>query len=77
NYDDILNRSWTFRTVGYGSDTKLWKDMFSALSAIEYKGTVSVEHEDPLMSVKEGLEKAISFLKETMIFEKPCDMWWA
>ncbi|MBP3381038.1 MAG: hypothetical protein J6L00_00205, partial [Clostridia bacterium] len=27
--------------------------------------------------VKEGLEKAIAFLKDIIITEKPADMWWA
>ena len=56
---------------------KLWKDMMSALAAIGYDGTVSIEHEDSLMSVTEGLEKAIRFMQNVMITEGPCEMWWA
>lgn len=77
SYGDLLDRSWTFRTVGYGSDTKLWKDMMSTLRLIGYEGSVSIEHEDGLMSVKQGLEKAIAFLKDVMITEQPAAMWWA
>ena len=77
NYGDVLGRSWVFRTVGYGSDTKLWKDMLSTLAAIGYDGAISIEHEDALMSINEGLEKAIQFLKDVIIFEGACDMWWA
>ncbi|MCL2883996.1 MAG: sugar phosphate isomerase/epimerase [Oscillospiraceae bacterium] len=76
-YGDMLNRSWTFRTVGYGSDPKMWKDFISALKMTGYDGAVSIEHEDPLMSVTEGLEKAIAFLKDVLVFENPeGGMWW-
>ena len=77
HYGNVLDRSWVFRTVGYGSSAQMWKDMMSALQCIGYKGSVSIEHEDGLMSVKEGLEKAIAFLKIVMITEDPAAMWWA
>lgn len=77
HYGNVLDRSWVFRTVGYGSSAQMWKDMMSTLQCIGYKGSVSIEHEDGLMSVKEGLEKAIAFLKIVMITEDPAAMWWA
>lgn len=76
-FGDISDRSWTFRTVGYGSDEKLWKDMISALQMVGYDGSISIEHEDGLMSPREGLEKAVKFLKGILIYEQPGAMWWA
>lgn len=76
-YGSLLDRSWTFRTVGYGSAPKLWKDMMSTLRLIGYEGVVSIEHEDGLMSVKQGLEKAVAFMQHVMITEQPAAMWWA
>ncbi len=76
-YSDILNRSWVFRTVGYGHGKEVWNDIISMLKAVGYDGVVSIEHEDGLMSPKEGLEKAIAFLKEVLIFENAGEMWWA
>ena len=73
---DIVNRSWLFRTVGYGNDDSVWKEIFSALRVVGYDGAISIEHEDALMSPTEGLEKAIAFLKETIIFQSPGEMWW-
>jgi len=35
-----------------------------------------LEHEDSLMSPKEGLEKAVNFLKDKIIAEKAGEMWW-
>lgn len=75
-YGDLLGRSWDFRTVGYGHGKSLWNDMISTLKATGYEGVISIEHEDPLMSPKEGLEKAVAFLKDVIIFESPDAMWW-
>jgi len=32
-----------------------------------YDGTLSIEHEDSLMSVEEGIEKAVAFLKDILM----------
>ncbi|WP_419881374.1 sugar phosphate isomerase/epimerase family protein [Peribacillus sp. B-H-3] len=77
HYSDILNRSWTFRSVGYGQDEKAWKDMISTLRAVGYDYVVSIEHEDMLASVDEGLGKAISLLKGALFKEQLTEMWWA
>ena len=77
SYGSLLDRSWSFRTVGYGSNLEVWKDMMATLRLIGYDGAVSIEHEDGLMSVKEGLEKAIAFMKDVIITEQPAAMWWA
>lgn len=66
-YGDEIHRSWLFRTIGYGHDTQMWKDFVSALRMSGYEGAVSIEHEDSLMSAKEGLEKAVRFLQEIII----------
>ncbi len=77
SYDRILDRSWIFRTVGYGQGDKVWRDIFSALRAVDYDYVMSIEHEDSLMSIDEGLEKAIGFLNGLMIHEQAGEMWWA
>ena len=75
-YADVLNRAWVFRTVGYGHGQEVWNAMISTLKAVGYDGAISIEHEDSLMSPKEGLEKAIAFLKNVLIYETPGQMWW-
>ena len=77
HYGDILERSWVFRTVGYGNSEDEWREIMSTLATVGYDGAISIEHEDSLMSVTEGLEKAIEFLKTVIIKEKPGSMWWA
>jgi len=75
-YTDLKGRSWVFRTMGYGNDDIIWKKILSQLMVIGYDDTISIEHEDSLMSPKEGLEKAIAFLKDKIIVEKPGEAWW-
>lgn len=77
HYGNVLDRSWVFRTVGYGNGKEMWNAIISTLKAVGYDGVISIEHEDSMMSPKEGLEKAISFLKEVIIYEQPGEMWWA
>lgn len=77
SYADIANRSWIFRTVGYGHDERVWRNIISALQVIGYDGAVSIEHEDGLMSVEEGFTKAVSFLDNMMIQEGATELWWA
>jgi sugar phosphate isomerase/epimerase len=76
-YSKLPQRSWTFRTVGYGHDLLTWRSIVSALRLSGYDYVLSIEHEDPLASIDEGLGKAISFLKEVLLFEQPAKMWWA
>ena len=41
-----------------------------------YDHVLSIEHEDALMSIDEGLQRAIEFLTEAIIFEPPATPWW-
>jgi sugar phosphate isomerase/epimerase len=77
SYTDELNRSWIFRTIGYGHDAAVWKDMISTLRLIGYDGALSIEHEDSLMSSNEGFRKAVAFLKDVLISEDRGVAYWA
>lgn len=77
NYGNILERSWVFRTVGYGHGAEVWNNIISALKAVGYDGAISIEHEDGLMSPREGLEKAVALMKNVIIYENAGEMWWA
>jgi sugar phosphate isomerase/epimerase len=77
SYGDVLQRSWIFRSVGYGHDTAWWKDFVSTLRMVGYDYVLSIEHEDSLMSTNEGLHKALDVLNEAVIAEQPGAMFWA
>jgi sugar phosphate isomerase/epimerase len=77
HYGKELERSWIFRTVGFGHGETFWRDFVSTLRMVGYDGAISIEHEDSLMSVNEGLTKAVEFLKGIVLKESTGAMWWA
>jgi len=77
NYAKLNRRSWVFRTVGYGHGMVEWNSIISELRMNGYDDYISIEHEDGLMSGNEGMTKAIRFLQQVLITEKPGDMFWA
>ncbi len=76
-YTREKERSWIFRTCGYGNDAIVWKDIVSNLRLVGYDHVLSIEHEDSLMSSDEGLKKAIAFLKDVVIAEPAGEAYWA
>jgi len=76
SYADVGKRSWVFRTVGFGHGDEFWKPFISMLATYGYDGVISIEHEDSLMSLNEGLEKAVAYLRDLLIREKPGRAWW-
>ena len=78
HYSDEIHRAWVFRTVGYGHDEAFWRDFVDNLRLVGYDRVLSIEHEDSLMSIDEGLEKAVRFLKPILMRDpKPGTMSWA
>lgn len=77
SYARVPERSWVFRTVGYGHGEETWHRIISALQLVGYDGAVSIEHEDALMSKEEGFEKAAEFLRGILINETAGELWWA
>lgn len=79
-YDDLQHRSWVFRTCGYGHGDEFWKPFISMLKRYGYDrdgaGVLSIEHEDSLMSMREGFEKAVAYLSDVVIEEQLGDAWW-
>ncbi len=70
DYNDSRNRSWNYRTLGYGHSKDTWKNIISALKIIGYDGVLSIEYEDALISPEEGLDKSVRFLKDIIIYKK-------
>lgn len=76
SYADEINRSWIFRSVGYGHNEEFWRNIMSNLRMVGYDDAISIEHEDSLMGQNEGLEKAVALLKKSIIKEKLENAWW-
>jgi sugar phosphate isomerase/epimerase len=77
HYRDEMNRAWIFRTVGYGRPRHFWCNFISTLRMTGYDGVLSVEHEDSLMSPREGLEKGVRFLQSILLQEPKGEVTWA
>jgi sugar phosphate isomerase/epimerase len=75
-YTKERDRSWIFRTVGYGHSAEWWSEFISTLRMYGYDYVLSIEHEDSLMSPEEGLTKAAALLSQVVIKEKPAAAWW-
>ena len=76
-YDEEADRSWLFRSIGYGHGEHFWKDVVSTLRMVGYDGTLSIEHEDSLTSSKEGLAKAVDVLDRSVFETSPGEAYWA
>jgi sugar phosphate isomerase/epimerase len=76
-FTDERNRAWIYRTVGYGHGAEFWSEFISTLRMYGYDYVLSIEHEDSLMSPEEGLTKAVQFLNNLIIREKPGIAYWA
>ena len=76
SYRRMAERSWLFRSVGWGHDALEWKRIVSALRLAGYDHVVSIEHEDALASVDEGLRAAVDLLSPIVLRDPPVDPWW-
>jgi len=76
-YADEPDRSWLFRSIGYGHGEDHWKDVVSTLRMVGYEGALSIEHEDSLTSSREGLEKAVDVLERAVFETRPGEAYWA
>ena len=74
---ELGNRSWIFRTVGYGHGELDWRRILSALRMAGYDDVLSIEHEDALLSIDEGFHKGVAFLRSVMPVEPAMtEAWW-
>jgi sugar phosphate isomerase/epimerase len=76
SYRRMPERSWLFRTVGWGHDELEWKRIVTALRLVNYDYVMSIEHEDALASVDEGLQSAVDMLSRVLLTEQPAQPWW-
>jgi sugar phosphate isomerase/epimerase len=76
SYRLMAERSWLFRTVGWGHGELTWKQIVSALRLAGYDYVLSIEHEDALASVDQGLRSAVDLLHRVLLTEPPVDAWW-
>ena len=60
---DVPARAWSYITLGYGHDEAWWKSFCYRLRMAGYDGWLSIEHEDVLLSRREGVRRSVALLQ--------------
>jgi sugar phosphate isomerase/epimerase len=71
---DRPGRGFRFRVPGWGDLD--WRRIVTSLHCAGYDGVLSVEHEDPTMSRREGLVQAVRHLEPLLLHEAREARWW-
>jgi sugar phosphate isomerase/epimerase len=63
--DHVDQRAWNYVTVGRGmpGGADFWRQFANALDAAGYAGTLSIEHEDAMVSGVDGIAEAAALLR--------------
>lgn len=70
--EKVHERSWSYVTLGYGSDETWWREFCYWLQASGYQeGVLSIEHEDINLSRREGVIRSVDLLRRCMPTEAP------
>src|SRR4029453_5496940 len=75
SYRKLATRSWLFPPVGGGNDGRTWEQIVGALRIAGHDYVMSIEHEDALASVDEGLKSAVDMLQRVIFTDPPVDPW--
>jgi len=82
-YSQEANRVWRFVAIGEGwdpangaHDQNWWARFMTELGLWGYDHVMSIEHEDALASMDEGLKAAVDVLSRAILTEPPVEAWW-
>ncbi|MBM7599633.1 sugar phosphate isomerase/epimerase [Virgibacillus halotolerans] len=60
--------------MGNGHSIQEWSNIVNARRTYGYDYVISIEHEDPIMSIEEGFHTAVKNLKQVNIIEQTATM---
>ena len=64
--DRLIERSWSYVTLGYGHDVLWWREFCSLLRLVGYDDVLSIEHEDLLLPPIEGVRSSMELLRSAV-----------
>ena len=64
--DRLLERSWSYVTLGYGHDLLWWRQFCSMLRLVGYDDVLSIEHEDMNLPPLDGVRKSVELLRQAL-----------
>ena len=70
------DRSWLYRTLGHGHPREFWAQFITTLKEVGYTGPLSVEHEDVLIHVDEGMRQALALIRDVAPTTTEINRWW-
>ena len=70
---EVATGNWYYVTLGLGhpQGEAFWADFVYQLRAAGYDGVLSIEHEDTLVSAREGVARAAALLSRVAPVEAP------
>ena len=74
--EEPANRSWTYAPPGWGHDSLFWREFVATLRLVGYDDVLSIESESEYFDVREGVEKAVGFLKPIILERAVGPRWW-
>lgn len=64
--DRVLDRSWSYVTLGYGHDLLWWREFCSLLRMVGYDDVLSIEHEDIALPPLVGVQRSVELLRSAI-----------
>jgi sugar phosphate isomerase/epimerase len=64
--DRLLDRSWSYVTLGYGHDVHWWREFCSLLRLVGYDDVLSIEHEDMMLPPLDGVRRSVELLQSAI-----------
>jgi sugar phosphate isomerase/epimerase len=64
--DNLLDRAWSYVTLGYGHDLLWWREFCSMLRLVGYDDVLSIEHEDQALPPLEGVRRSVELLRNVI-----------
>jgi sugar phosphate isomerase/epimerase len=66
DYADWDRRSWLYRAVGQGHDVLFWRDFVTTLRRIGYDDILTIELEDPFLTMDDALAVSVATLRAAL-----------
>lgn len=75
-FGDWEARGWLYRTLGHGHPREFWAHFLTTLKEVGYTGPLSVEHEDVLIHVEDGMRQALALIRDVAPTSAEINRWW-
>jgi sugar phosphate isomerase/epimerase len=71
DYADWNRRSWVYRAIGQGHDEHFWRAFVTTLRRAGYDDVVSIELEDPFLTIDDAVDMSVATLRAALPTNAP------